>query len=128
MYAVRSYRLVDSVREVLGEPMKLDAKEMIEDRLAWQRPGLGQEGTIHLAQFGTVGARVSIEVGSLWWTRQGQSQEGTLHLARLEGAVADGSWELTMREDWTTAAGQGATMATGPRQWRERKRLFDPGG
>eukprot|EP01052_Picozoa_sp_SAG31_P053497 SAG31_NODE_13747_length_849_cov_2.341333_1_plen_256_part_01 len=36
--------LVDSVREVLGEPMKLDAKEMVEDRLAWQRPGLGQEG------------------------------------------------------------------------------------
>lgn len=68
------------VRDVLGEPLEMGVDTTVADRLAQQRPGLDQEGTIHLEQLGTVGARVSIVVGSLWWARQGYKQEGTLHL------------------------------------------------
>eukprot|EP01050_Picozoa_sp_SAG11_P005979 SAG11_NODE_446_length_9395_cov_19.399957_5_plen_76_part_00 len=65
-----------------------------------------------------------VGVGALGWERQGQRQEGTLHLAGLTRAVATALSALPIQED--SMAGGAAALRL--RKWKERKRLFDPGG
>ena len=108
------------------------AEAEAEARLTWPRQEQeeGQEGTLHPVQLGgAVGAVVVIVEGALRWTRQGPDQEGTLHLARPGGAVVAVAYAPASKEDTSRAAAvEGTAAAVDLRKWRERKRLFDPGG
>ena len=72
---------------------------------------------------------VSIAVGALRLTRQGLDEEGTIHLVRLKGDVASTVGACVATEGSSrTAALQGMNAVLQSKPWRERKRLFDPGG
>eukprot|EP01050_Picozoa_sp_SAG11_P000945 SAG11_NODE_36_length_21869_cov_38.038999_7_plen_283_part_00 len=73
-------------------------------------------------------AEAGAEVG-LAWPRQGQDQGGTLRPALLRRAAADAARTPATREDGVRTATVGRTAsASGLAKWRERKRIFDPGG
>eukprot|EP01050_Picozoa_sp_SAG11_P007547 SAG11_NODE_634_length_8046_cov_8.096011_7_plen_224_part_00 len=82
-------------------PAKEAKAEAVAVRLKWPRHERDQGGTLHTA----VGAVVGLEGGGLRGARQGRSQEG-----------------------FKTTAVDGEAVASRPRKWKERKRLFDPGG
>ena len=72
---------------------------------------------------------VSIEAGVLRLMRQGLDEEGTIHLVRFKEDVGSAVGACVATEGSSrTAALQGMNAVLQSKPWRERKRLFDPGG